>query len=108
VRLGSLPVKSHSIGFRKRFEILRSTSGPISLPPLSYRESWPWLIPSSRARSFCVMSNPRSSRRRRPTLFQSITENFLLSIRFITNHKCYVRRMAGFVSLITEAGVDGQ
>jgi hypothetical protein len=57
------------------FRAMRSrTSGPISVLPFSYRESWPWLTPRRRANSFCVMSKPLSSRRRLPTAFQSIVD----------------------------------
>jgi hypothetical protein len=55
------------------FRAMRSkASGPISVFPFSYRESWPWLTPKRRENSFCVMSKPLSSRRRLPTAFQSI------------------------------------
>ncbi len=55
-----------------RCEIRSKISALISLFPFSYRESWPWLIPCSRANFSWFVSKPRSSRRRLPTAFQSI------------------------------------
>ena len=65
-------MSSHSIVFPNRLDILRSTSAPISLSPFSYRESWPWLTCNSRANCFWVISKPRSSRSRLPTVFQLV------------------------------------
>jgi len=49
------------------------TAAPTSLLPGSYLESCPWLTPSSRANPAWLTSNPRISRMRRPTAFQSIS-----------------------------------
>jgi hypothetical protein len=70
----SLPVNNHSIVFPDLRAKRRSTVAPISPRPCSYFESCPWLTPSSKANCAWFVSNPRSSRTRRPTAFQSISD----------------------------------
>jgi hypothetical protein len=66
------PVSSHSSDFPHSRQILNKISAPISFSPRSIDERYPWLMPMRWAKSCWFVSNPRSSRMRRPTVFHSI------------------------------------
>jgi hypothetical protein len=64
------PLNIQSTDFRKRSRNRRSTSRLGASTPLSILESWPWVIPSSGAKSSCSTA-ARSSRIRRPMATRS-------------------------------------
>jgi hypothetical protein len=53
--------------------ILKRGTTPISVCPRSMADTWLCAMPIAVARSDCFVSNPRSSRIRLPTAFQSTT-----------------------------------
>jgi hypothetical protein len=82
--IGYSPVSSQST-LTLNFLFIRSrTSAAGNATPLSYFESWLWLIPNCRAKSSWVNSNPRVCLIRRPTAPTSATsEAEVLFLTFI-------------------------